>query len=129
MADGRCHICLVDGQIVRHHITYFPEKTIPVCKNCHWKIHKENKKYGLSDFKPPTNHAWCFYHGLTPMTNEEIKQKKKERLKKEKQVDKKEHELWLMFLKNEKFSEPIDVCLLNRFKQMKQSLNPIKLVK
>jgi len=37
----KCKICGKEGVLVTqtHHISYKPEKTIEVCKGCHWRIH------------------------------------------------------------------------------------------
>lgn len=46
-----CHKIIEIGQIiVRHHITYFPEKTIPVHKSCHSRIHVGRTMY--QDLRP-----------------------------------------------------------------------------
>lgn len=33
-----CDICL-NKAVQKHHISYFPEETMPVCDRCHRKIH------------------------------------------------------------------------------------------
>ncbi len=38
---GKCKICKKPATIL-HHISYFPQKIIPVCKACHDKIHHKN---------------------------------------------------------------------------------------
>ena len=46
MADkGKCRRCKQSATIL-HHISYFPQKIIPVCRSCHDKIHdKKDGKY------------------------------------------------------------------------------------
>jgi len=39
----KCEVCKQtkpDNQLIKHHITYVPEKTIIVCRSCHHKIHR-----------------------------------------------------------------------------------------
>ncbi len=43
-----------------HHVSYFPEKTILVCKNCHQKIHHTEE---FQELKPPTGDSKKFYNG------------------------------------------------------------------
>ena len=51
---GKCKLCK-DVATIFHHITYFPQKIIPVCDKCHKKIHEDCDpkyvKYGKGDPK------------------------------------------------------------------------------
>ena len=39
----KCTICGSERQVVEHHESYYPEKTIWVCRSCHQIIHKNCK--------------------------------------------------------------------------------------
>lgn len=46
MSKGFCKVCTRDSESLHiHHISYFPEKTIQVCNNCHSKIHNGVERY------------------------------------------------------------------------------------
>jgi hypothetical protein len=58
-----CHICKKEDKneqfkFVPHHISYFPEKTICVCTECHNKIHQTDE---FPQFKPLSNDSHKFY--------------------------------------------------------------------
>jgi hypothetical protein len=36
---GTCQMCYKQGIIERHHVSYFPERTINLCHKCHFKVH------------------------------------------------------------------------------------------
>jgi len=38
-----CSICGSENYVVEHHESYYPEKTIWVCRSCHQVIHKSCK--------------------------------------------------------------------------------------
>lgn len=48
---------LLDG-LINHHVSYFPEKIIVVCRKCHNQIHKTDKYLGL---KPDSNEIRKYY--------------------------------------------------------------------
>ena len=39
--ETECRICGSGKKLEKHHTSYYPEKTIPVCRGCHVKIHTE----------------------------------------------------------------------------------------
>jgi len=39
---GTCLECGKEGEVVRHHSSYFPEQLRQVCRNCHGKIHRNS---------------------------------------------------------------------------------------
>ena len=39
----KCSICGSERQIIQHHESYYPEKTIWLCRSCHQIIHKNCK--------------------------------------------------------------------------------------
>jgi hypothetical protein len=53
MENERCSICGKDQGLLLHHISYVPEKTIVVCKSCHWNIHRKDK----DPFYPAPKHC------------------------------------------------------------------------
>jgi len=45
-----CYFCK-NKDIVEHHISYFPEKIIYICKSCHLKLHHIIKEYHKNEIK------------------------------------------------------------------------------
>jgi hypothetical protein len=43
MKKGICPLCRRSMDLLIHHISYIPEKTIEICKGCHWGIHPAPK--------------------------------------------------------------------------------------
>lgn len=65
-----CHKIIEVGQlIVRHHITYFPEKTVFVHTRCHALIHKSKTQF--QDLKPDPRQVvrWYKKKGVTIWTH------------------------------------------------------------
>ena len=61
-----CPVCNKEielDQVVNHHISYFPEKTIPVHRSCHSTIHHSNK---FPHLKPKKGEAEKFYSKNKP---------------------------------------------------------------
>lgn len=56
-----CEICSKESQLIKHHISYFPEELISICQRCHYNIHKRCKKSNTTYLKPPKGHATLFY--------------------------------------------------------------------
>jgi hypothetical protein len=53
-----CEHCKIESATVKHHISYFPEVVVRLCKRCHKVIHKSKlpmydkyKKYSKGDSK------------------------------------------------------------------------------
>jgi hypothetical protein len=46
--DGFCAVCGSTKNVVRHHLSWEPETTMPVCKSCHNRIHRGD----LVDYRP-----------------------------------------------------------------------------
>ena len=59
---------------IDHHISYFPEKEIAICKSCHMKIHKSKSKSAL---KPPKEDTKKFYEKKVNSLKKEKKEPKK----------------------------------------------------
>ncbi|MBN2331038.1 MAG: HNH endonuclease [Candidatus Aenigmarchaeota archaeon] len=56
-----CAVCgrsLDRRDVIRHHVSYKEEKTIPVCRSCHLKIHKSQK---MPNLKPDEEDKKKFY--------------------------------------------------------------------
>jgi len=66
--DSTCYLC---GKIITkhnktlHHITYFPEKEITLCKSCHISIHHQES----NELVPPKEEMYKFYGTLELKTN------------------------------------------------------------
>ena len=61
-----CPVCnkeIEPNQVVNHHISYFPEKTIPVHKSCHNRIHQTSE---FQHLKPKKGEAEKFYQRKRP---------------------------------------------------------------
>lgn len=55
MTGGECEVCGRDEggawwSLVEHHVSYFPEETMMVCKSCHSTIHDSSDE--LSEYEP-----------------------------------------------------------------------------
>lgn len=35
-----CELCGTGDNVERHHISYAPEETVPLCRSCHQRVHK-----------------------------------------------------------------------------------------
>lgn len=60
--DSFCEACderLSNETKVWHHVSYFPEETVTVCRSCHNKIHMDSSF--LSDLTPPQDEINRFY--------------------------------------------------------------------
>jgi len=49
--NGVCDVCHKNKLVIRHHISYKPNKTIFVCFDCHANIHSRGKYPGLKPKK------------------------------------------------------------------------------
>ena len=61
-----CFVCGSEEKIVQHHVSYFPEKTIPVCLNCHTKIHGDMNF--MPELTPPIGDSLTYYGKKEPLT-------------------------------------------------------------
>lgn len=52
-----CELCGA-GEAIKHHTSYFPEKTMFVCRKCHSKIHKAGK---YPELNPPAGRSRDFH--------------------------------------------------------------------
>jgi hypothetical protein len=64
---AKCGKSLDWKSVVQHHVSYSPEKTIPLCRSCHIKIHRDSAESAL---KPKKGSAKKYYSG-------ELKEKRK----------------------------------------------------
>ena len=63
---GTCELCNKEFNLItRHHISYFPCKTIMVCRGCHSRIHKGDLKH----LCPPIRHIRIFLAKKNYMRN------------------------------------------------------------
>jgi hypothetical protein len=69
-AMGICGICkLANQQLIKHHISYYPELTILVCHKCHKDIHNATE-YPLKLLLPPKADIARFYNYEEVLKNE-----------------------------------------------------------
>lgn len=52
-----CHQKMNRGSLIKHHISYYPEETILVCRACHHRVHNAYRW----NLKPPKEHVERFY--------------------------------------------------------------------
>ena len=63
---GICELCGTEAKrITRHHIAYYPCKTVMVCRGCHNRIHKGDWKH----LCPPNRHIRIFMSRKNYMIN------------------------------------------------------------
>ena len=60
---AECVVCGASDDLVDHHVSYDPPETVPVCRSCHTRIHKDES------FRP----------GLTPGHVPEVRRFPRER--------------------------------------------------
>ena len=56
--NERCKICKSTEKLISHHVSYFPEKKIIVCRSCHTKISHYDK---YKKFRPDKKEVTRFY--------------------------------------------------------------------
>lgn len=59
-----CSLCESDERLEKHHVSYFPEKLILVCKVCHSKIHHDETFH--PELRPPKEDGIIFYGKKDP---------------------------------------------------------------
>ncbi len=72
---GNCAACkkpIAKNKGLWHHVSYFPEKVLPVHHDCHDKIHKKPKSE-YPDLTPPKGDSLVFYKILGMMQGSEHK--------------------------------------------------------
>lgn len=66
----RCRACWENATIVvGHHVSYIPEKIVPVCKSCHDIIHDETSRY--EHLRPDRTRAEVMDAGVSLTTGKE----------------------------------------------------------
>lgn len=64
-----CPVCQSSNvYLIKHHVSYFPERLILVCQNCHAKIHSNEKFF--PELTPPNGDSIKFYHKIGESSNE-----------------------------------------------------------
>jgi hypothetical protein len=61
-----CELCGSNVNIRRHHISYFPEKIIVLCNDCHTKVHHDLTFH--PELQPPKEDASIYYGRKDPTT-------------------------------------------------------------
>lgn len=57
---ARCVVCGATDGVVEHHVSYDPESTVPACRSCHTRIHKD------PSFRPDLTPDWVPEHRRFP---------------------------------------------------------------
>ena len=59
---NKCEICNSSKNVIKHHVNYFPEEIMYICRSCHIKIHKnisfqiyKPSKQQIIDYYRPQN--------------------------------------------------------------------------
>ena len=42
----KCALCGREEKLLEHHASYEPEKTVRICKSCHWKVTRQIRDRG-----------------------------------------------------------------------------------
>ena len=91
---GFCSVCyapiLESEKSILHHVSYFPERTVPVHTMCHASIHH---RFEYPHLRPPYGHAKKFYDQFGVYEKKQMydrmhPEKKQERAKREYQMNK-----------------------------------------
>ena len=87
-----CEHCHISEWAVKHHISYFPEKIIKLCKKCHNIIHKSTsddnlKKYDKDDSRFFYDYTRKGFGKLDDTASREIRKTEKEAKKEAKKAE------------------------------------------